>query len=449
MSTSQNIIRKTVLHRPLGLLFAVLAFAVCFSLSAAGSHTVETVPNVRLTDRTNHVSNPDGILTPEQVAQINRTLNQLEDSLSIEMAVVALTSIGDEDISNFAVDLFKHWGIGKKGKDNGLLLLLVTDQRSVKFETGYGLEGTFPDAISYRLMQQYMFPDFKQGDYGAGLVKGIDATAAYLLKYDDGERDAVRASGDEYLTSGDFKGLLTVYFALTLLVIGWLIWRIATIRKRHPEYNAVEVLQKSDNMFKRVGCLVTLFFLPGMLVLALWYFFYRQWLKQHARVCPNCGKKHFHPLPGQEGTPLLDAREQVEERLNSVNHTVYRCDDCHYVYKNAEDVANSPYSRCPRCGTRALASTGTHIIQQPTYLANGMAEETYVCKMCNYTDHHKKVLDRLRRGSAAGGMIGGGLGGMLGGGMFGGGRGFGGGGGFGGGSWGGGGSGGGGAVGRF
>lgn len=426
------------------ILICLLVLASCFSLYAAGSYTVEKVPNIRLTDRTNHVSNPDGIISPTDVTQINRLLNELEDSLSIEMAVVALTSIGDEDISNFAVDLFKHWGIGKKGEDNGLLLLLVTDQRSVKFETGYGLEGTFPDAISYRLMQQYMFPDFKKGDYSAGMLKGVEATVNYFLKSDYGRRGSDNnRSPQSALTSEDLKGFLSVYLGLALVVAFWLMSRITGIRKRHPDYNAVEVLQKSDSMFRQSGCLVTLFLLPGMIVLGIWYFFYRQVLKRRARICPNCGKKHFHALSKQEGDSLLNAREQVEEKLNSVKHTVYRCDDCHYVYKNATDVPNSPYSECPRCGTKALISTGTQIIQQPTYRSNGLAEETYVCKMCNYTDHHKKTLDRLRRSSMAGG-----IGGAIGGGMIGGGFGRGGG-GFGGGSWGGGSSGGGGAVGRF
>lgn len=104
-------------------------------LSAAKDYTVETIPNVRLSDRYNHVSNPDGIIQPQDVDRINRLLQIVEDSLGIEVAVVAVESIGDNDARMFATDLFQHWGLGKKGKDNGLLIQLVTEptQRSVVF----------------------------------------------------------------------------------------------------------------------------------------------------------------------------------------------------------------------------------------------------------------------------------------------------------------------------
>lgn len=99
-----------------------------------------------------HVSNPDGIITPDDASRINQLLNVVEDSLGIEVAVVAVNSIGDQDARMFATDLFKHWGLGQKSKDNGLLIQLVTEpsQRSVVFETGYGIEGVLPDAICYR-----------------------------------------------------------------------------------------------------------------------------------------------------------------------------------------------------------------------------------------------------------------------------------------------------------
>ena len=151
---------------------------------AAADYTIETIPNVRLSDRYNHVSNPDAIIRPDDVAQINRLLQTVEDSLGIEVAVVAVESIGENDARMFATDLFQHWGLGKKGEDNGLLIQLVTGQRAVVFETGYGLEGVLPDAICYRLQQQYMLPDFKAGDYSRGMLKGVGAVSRYLMASD-------------------------------------------------------------------------------------------------------------------------------------------------------------------------------------------------------------------------------------------------------------------------
>ena len=158
---------------PVSLLWiSLLLVGFASSIFAAKDYSIETIPNVRLSNRLNHVSNPDGIITPDDAARINQLLNVVEDSLGIEVAVVAVNSIGDQDARMFATDLFKHWGLGQKSKDNGLLIQLVTEpsQRSVVFETGYGIEGVLPDAICYRLQQRYMMPDLKAGDYSAGML---------------------------------------------------------------------------------------------------------------------------------------------------------------------------------------------------------------------------------------------------------------------------------------
>ena len=125
----------------------------CLLLSAnvlvAKEYSVSTIPNVRLTDARNHVSNPDGILSATDVAQMNQLLNQVEDSLGIEVAVVAIDGICDNEARMFANELFNHWKLGKQAKDNGLLILLVTEanQRALVFEIGYGIEVILPDAV--------------------------------------------------------------------------------------------------------------------------------------------------------------------------------------------------------------------------------------------------------------------------------------------------------------
>lgn len=181
--------------------YLLLLISLFLSVQAeAKDYTVQSVPNVRLSDKDSYVSNPDGILSADDVRAMNRALRSLEDSLGIEVAVVAVGSIGSNDARMFATDLFKHWGIGKKGEDNGLLIQLVTEpgQRSVVFETGYGLEGVLPDAICYRLQQRYMIPDMKNGEYSSGMLNGVLAVKDYLLA-SDYERSAMvgKVSSDD------------------------------------------------------------------------------------------------------------------------------------------------------------------------------------------------------------------------------------------------------------
>ena len=134
--------------------------------------TVESIPNQKLINGS-YVSNPDNILDAATVTQIDTLLNSLERKTTVQVAVVVVESIGEADIFEFAQKLFTTWGIGSNGNDNGLLLLLVKDQRTVRFHTGYGVEGTLPDVICKRIQRDYMVPEFKNGNYNAGVLAGL------------------------------------------------------------------------------------------------------------------------------------------------------------------------------------------------------------------------------------------------------------------------------------
>ena len=134
--------------------------------------TVESVPNQKLINGS-YVSNPDAILDASTVLQLDTLLRSLEEQTSVQVAVVALNSIGEVTIEDFAQQLFSQWGVGNKEKDNGLLVLLVNDLRTIRFHTGYGLEGVLPDITCKRIQREYMVPEFKKGDYNAGVWAGL------------------------------------------------------------------------------------------------------------------------------------------------------------------------------------------------------------------------------------------------------------------------------------
>lgn len=208
-------------------LFPALVLAVILACAAAfpafgAPFTVSSVPNTHLADASSYVSNPDGILPADAVAAINREAAALERSLGVELAVVALKNVGDNDARMFATDLFKHWGLGKKGRDNGLLILLVTDppERSVIFETGYGLEGVMPDAIAYRLQQRFMVSDLRTGNYGAGMLKGVSAVREYLEATNEGRQAMAaperRQAQDDLSASDVFFFFVGIFLLLYL-----------------------------------------------------------------------------------------------------------------------------------------------------------------------------------------------------------------------------------------
>jgi uncharacterized protein len=157
----------------------LLCLLVVCATAGASPFTVDTVPNVRLATGS-HVADPDGIIGATATAGIDQQLIALERDTGAQVAVVAVDSIGDADVFGFAQALFEHWGIGGKARDDGLLILLVKDKRTVRLHTGYGLEGALPDVVCKRIEREDMVPAFREGRFGDGLVAGVQAVDRIL-----------------------------------------------------------------------------------------------------------------------------------------------------------------------------------------------------------------------------------------------------------------------------
>lgn len=168
------------------------------SLQAQEVYTTKNIPKVHLKDKTRYVCNPGGILSVAACDSIDRMLYALEQQTGIETVVAVVPSIGNEDCFDFSHRLLNEWGVGQKEKNNGLIILLVTDQRCIQFYTGYGLEGDLPDAICKRIQSRYMIPYLKGGNWDAGMVAGIKAVCARLdgsMVNDAGEKEDISIGG--------------------------------------------------------------------------------------------------------------------------------------------------------------------------------------------------------------------------------------------------------------
>jgi len=117
-------------------------------------------------------------MSPDQVAQLEQKLVDFDKTTSTQITIVTIKNLGGYEVAQYAVELANRWGIGQKGKDNGVLLLASIDDRRVNISTGYGLEGALPDATSGRIIRNEIAPAFKQGDYFGGFSKGADAIIA-------------------------------------------------------------------------------------------------------------------------------------------------------------------------------------------------------------------------------------------------------------------------------
>lgn len=130
-------------------------------------------PNTLVNDYTN-------TLSASQVQQLEQKLVALDDSTSNQIAVVLVKTVGDYDINEYALELGRKWGIGGKGKNNGVILLIAIGDRKMSIQTGYGLEGALPDVYTKRIIENDIKPFFKTGDYYAGIDAGTSAIISVI-----------------------------------------------------------------------------------------------------------------------------------------------------------------------------------------------------------------------------------------------------------------------------
>lgn len=230
------------MKRLIGLMLFLLVATLSFATGEEKQYTLQDVPNVRLNDARQYVSDPSHILSAPARDTINAVLARLEESTGIETAVVMLPSIGEEDIFNFAHDLFRQWGIGKQKSNNGLLILFVADQRKVRFTVGYGLEGTMTDAMSKRIQMQRMVPRFKAGDWDGGMVDGVRAAAQVL----DGSMQPEPTDDDEDMLVGIIALLIIIGIAIFVIFLVGEAQRCPKCHKKGVKRVAQQVLRLSN-----------------------------------------------------------------------------------------------------------------------------------------------------------------------------------------------------------
>lgn len=150
-------------------IFVLLLFLLGTALSSWADDLPERPNPPRL------VNDLAGVLQGGESAALEKKLNDYNDSTSTQIAIVLIKSVGDYEIKDYAQRVGQKWGIGQKGKNNGIIILLAVEDRKVAIETGYGMEGTVTDAAAREIIENEFKPYFKQGNYYEGLDQGTTA----------------------------------------------------------------------------------------------------------------------------------------------------------------------------------------------------------------------------------------------------------------------------------
>ena len=234
----------------------ILSLLGCLSIQAK-EYTIKEIPMVHLQDRTRYVSNPDNILSASAVATIDSILFALEQKTGIQTLVVVVTGIEGGDCFDFAYRLGKEMGVGQKERDNGLVILLSTDERCIQFATGYGLEGVLPDAICKRIQSRYMVEHLGKEDWDTGMVEGIRAVNGYL----DGSMENIGSNEEEDMTPLYIFG---AFMLGGLGLFGWAVWS----QNRCPKCKKHQIQRISSNILSRANGFIT---------------------EETTYICKNCG----------------------------------------------------------------------------------------------------------------------------------------------------------------
>ncbi len=153
----------------------IIALLLLAGLSVIAAEAAPTFP--RLTGR---VVDSAGMLDTARERRIGELLEAHENATTNQVVVATLTNLGGYSIETYGYQLGRAWGIGQKGKDNGVVLIVAKKERKVRIEVGYGLEGTLTDAIASNIIHTVMLPPFRRGDFGAGIEQGARAVIQAL-----------------------------------------------------------------------------------------------------------------------------------------------------------------------------------------------------------------------------------------------------------------------------
>jgi uncharacterized protein len=174
---------------------------------------------------TGRVVDEADILSAEDYAALTQELKAIEDASTDQVAVVTVKSLQGYPIEDFGYQLGRKWGIGQKGKDNGILLIVAPNEHKVRIEVGYGLEPVMTDALSNVIIQNAILPAFRRGDYAAGIRAGVRDIKDVLLGDAAAVKERAKKIQRRDSQSQMLQLILFLFWAGLVIYIMWAFYR--------------------------------------------------------------------------------------------------------------------------------------------------------------------------------------------------------------------------------
>ena len=198
---------KPRLARCIFICTVVLALNTCFA------HALEVPP---LRARVNDLA---GMMGEHAAAQLEHRLSQFETQTKHQVAVLIIPSLNGDSLEDFSIRLAEAWKIGNKAADDGVILIIARDDRKIRIEVGYGLEGVLPDAMANRIIQEVIVPQFRNQDFTGGIELGVSA----IIQAVEGEQSFTKPSILDSAPKSSLSAILTLLVATILFssVVGF------------------------------------------------------------------------------------------------------------------------------------------------------------------------------------------------------------------------------------
>lgn len=172
-------------------LFLFISILLSSPFAASFSLAIPASPEARVNDYA-------GILSEDTKAAVEAYLADLESRTGIQVVVAAFPSLEGESLEDYSIRLAEKWKIGRKGKDNGVILVIFKQERKLRIEVGYGLEDKLPDATASYIIRNVIAPYFKAGDYDSGVRAGVQAIAKTISGESTGEVETPSGTSGEF-----------------------------------------------------------------------------------------------------------------------------------------------------------------------------------------------------------------------------------------------------------
>jgi uncharacterized protein len=436
--TSHKILRAAVFA-------ALISGSLVPSVPAAAFERPEDVPNPLATTG-KYVGDGAGVLGPAYVDLINDVCVRLKNATGSELSVITVRDLGGTTAEEFAERLFKRFGVGEKGKDNGLLLLFARDDRAVRFEVGYGLEPVIPDALAGRLLDEQAMPFLSRGEYGRGLFAATEAAAETIARTAGtsmGLNDPTAwpkqvppslaaASGKSQAQSSRSHGrnpvsrsasrISLILAAVVLIATG--LWALFAFRRFGHARSRADRITAASLGCGFIGIVWTGVVIAAIILLAmgsrfrpilalslspfaanaLWLVARRGMKARAARyrlACRSCGSP-MDLLPEDMDDAQLSIEEAAEEKAGGMDYELWDCPSCGAKERFAVKLGKA--NACPVCGRRTLVRD-LKILVAATTSHGGTERVTDECKnpKCGYSKSWERTTPRIAMSSSGSG----------------------------------------------